>query len=174
VEVPDDVEIELKVAALKRATSHPGGSWDLLPDYAHPVVDLEFLVDLPPASIASLSLGRSEPASMAVLPHLAVGLRRFYMGRTAFSDEVLPFVAQLTNLTFLQTFGNHFTDRGVQQLRSLTQLDALYLEEASLTFAAFAFVRELPLLQRLGVQDVPLTDAEVRQLRMQLPGVNVG
>jgi hypothetical protein len=174
VEVPDGVEIELSVAALTSTTPHPGGSWDLLPDYAHPVVDLEFLVDLPPDSIASLSLGRSDPRSMAVLPHLAVGLRRLYMGRTAFSDEVLPFVAQLTNLTYLQTFGNHFTDDGVQQLRSLTQLEALYLEEATLTFAAFAFVGELPLLQRLGVQDVPLTDAEVRLLRVRLPGVTVG
>jgi hypothetical protein len=146
VEVPNDVEIELNVAALTSTTPHPRGSWGLLPDYAHPVVDLEFLVDLPAASITSLSLGRIDPGSMAVLPHLAVGLRRFYMGRTAFSDEVLPFVAQLTNLTYLQTFGNHFTDRGVQQLRFLTQLRALYLEEATLTFAAFAFVGELPLL----------------------------
>jgi hypothetical protein len=174
VEVPDDVEIALKVAALTSTTPHPGGGCDLLPDYAHPAVDLEFLVDLPPASIASLSMGRCDPGSMAVLPHLAVGLRRLYLGRTGFSDEVLPFVAQLTNLTYLQTFGNHFTDRGVQQLRSLMQLDALYLEEATLTFAAFAFVSELPLLQRLGLQDVPLTDAEVRQLRVQLPGVTVG
>jgi hypothetical protein len=53
-------------------------------------------------------------------------------------------------------------------------LDALYLQEAPLTFAAFAFVGELPLLQRLGLQDVPRTDAEVKQLRVQLPGVRVG
>ena len=174
MEVPDGVEIELKVAALTSTTPHPGGSSDLLPDYAHPVVDLEFLADLPPASIGSLLLTRSDPRSMAVLPHLAVGLRRLYMGRTAFSDEVFPFVAQLSNLTYLQTFGNHFTDRGVQQLRSLTQLNALYLEEATLTFAAFSFVGELPLLQRLGLQDVRLTDAEVEQLRVYLPGVTVG
>ena len=170
VDVPDGVEISLRVESLKGVTPNPDGSWHVLRDDAHPVVDLEFLVDLPPASIGALVvIGHVEPASTAALHHLSVGLHELILAGTGLSDEVLPFVAQLENLTYLQTYGNHFTDRGVQQLRSLTRLEALYLEEANLTFAAFAFACELPRLQFFGVQDVPLTDPEIRQLRTQLP-----
>jgi hypothetical protein len=67
-------------------------------------------------------------------------------------------VAKLTGLTYLQTFGNNFTDRGVQQLATLVNLD-LYLEEQTLTLAAFDFVERLPHLTRLGLQDVRSANA---------------
>jgi len=89
-------------------------------------------------------------------------------------DRVPITVAKLTGLTYLQTFGNAFTDHAVQQLAALTKLDHLYLEEESLTAAAFAFVEQLPHLARLGLQDVSITADETRRLRARLPRVDVG
>ncbi len=173
--VPDDAEIELHTEALSGSERDPGGaSWSLIPDRRRPELDLGFLRQLPADAITSLSLGRSAAGSVSALAHLAPGLRRLYLGWTGFGDEVLPFVARLVNLTYLQTFGNHFSDAGVQQLSALQQLDHLYLEEETLTAAGFAFAAALPRLQRLGLQDVPLTDAEMGDLRQRLSGVDVG
>ena len=87
--------------------------------------------------------------------------------------EVLPSITKLIGLTFLQTCGNAFTDEGVQQLVALQHLTHLYLEEESLTVAALAFVALLPRLERLGLQDMPLTDEDLERLRTELPGVGV-
>ena len=57
--------------------------------------------------------------------------------------------------------------------RSFGALRHLYLEEETLTAAAFAFVDRLPRLVRLGLQDVDLDDAELETLRSRLPGVQV-
>jgi hypothetical protein len=117
---------------------------------------------------------RREEASFEAVVHLAPGLRRLYLGWTGFSDAVLPSVARLTELIHLQTFGNNFTDRGVQLLGTLVNLDQLYLEEETLTAAAFDFVERLPHLTRLGVQDVPLSQRDMERLRNRLVGVDVG
>jgi hypothetical protein len=61
----------------------------------------------------------------------------------------------------------------VQQLAALTRLGSLYLAEETLSSAAFDFAASLPHLARLGVQDVPLTEAEIAELRRRLPGVGV-
>jgi hypothetical protein len=108
--------------------------------------------------------------SLNALPHLASGLKRLYLGHTDFGDEVLPFVAQLENLTYLQTWGNRFTDEGVQRLGFLQSLETLYLEEEDLSPAAFDFVTQLPNLTRLGVADE--WPAEHRSvLRTRFPGL---
>ena len=103
----------------------------------------------------------------------APGLHALYLAFSGLGDVVLPTVAALTGLTWLQTFGNRFTDAGVQQLVGLTNMRHLYLEEETLTAAAFAFVDRLPQLVRLGLQDVDLDDAELETLRARLPGVQV-
>jgi hypothetical protein len=79
-----------------------------------------------------------------------------------------------TFVTYFQSWGNEFTDAGVQQLVRLQQLDQLYPEEQTLTVEAFAFATRLPRLDQLGVTDVPLSGAELEMLRRRLPGVHVG
>jgi hypothetical protein len=59
------------------------------------------------------------------------------------------------------------------QCPSLTALDFLYLAEESLTADAFRFVRQLPRLRKLGLQDVQITDEELLALQTELPGVDV-
>jgi len=62
----------------------------------------------------------------------------------------------------------------VQVLAKLRLLESLYLEERSLSAAAFGFVHSLPRLKRLGLQDVPIKPDELAVLQAALPGVDVG
>jgi hypothetical protein len=149
-----------------------GGSWTI--DVAQEPVDLGFLRDLPANGAESLTLHSSDEAKFGAVAHLAPGLRKLYLVWAGFSDAALGTVARLTGLTYLQTFGNDFRDVGVQKLAALVNLDHLYLEEETLTAAAFAFVDQLPHLARLGLQDVWITPDELSRLRERLPGVDVG
>jgi len=108
-------------------------------------VDLGFLRNLPAASITSLHLRSPIVAeSFAAVAHLAPGLRRLYLARSDLTDDALPTIAALHGLVYLQSWGNRFTDAGVQQLASLARLEHLYLEEATLSAAAFDFAASLP------------------------------
>jgi hypothetical protein len=174
ITVPDDVDIGLEVAAFASRERASGGGWRLLPDNEHPAVRLDFLLELPRDSIRSLSLRRIVPDTFGAVRHLAAGLERLYIAHADVGDEVLADVAALTNLTYLQTFGNHFTDSGVQVLVALQNLTSLYLEEETLTAAAFAFVRDLARLERLGLHDVPISKRQRRDLQRQFPNIQVG
>ena len=68
-----------------------------------------------------------------------------------------------------QSWGNRFTNRGVQQLASLTSLASLYLEEETLSAAAFDIAASLPHLARLGLQDVPASRRRAGRTRATTP-----
>jgi hypothetical protein len=172
VQVPAQVEVNLEIQSLQGSERAGDDAWRLIP--AGKPVDLAFVRELPPDGIESVSVVSADEASFDALAHLAPGLRRLYLGWTAYSDAVLATVAKLTGLSYLQTFGNNFTDRGVQQLATLVNLEYLYLEEETLTLAAFDFVERLPRLTSLGLQDVPLSQHDIEQLRSRLPRVDVG
>jgi hypothetical protein len=198
VTVPDGVEISLNVNLIEsvrrtdtplinsRLTIHgtesPGEpvspddsaeSWEITGS-GEPA-DLAFLRQLPGDAITNLHLQAPiVPGSFAAVTHLTPGLRRLYLGWTDLTDDALDSVSQLRGLVYLQTWSNQFTDHGVQQLAALTELESLYLEEETLTAAAFAFAARLPRLTRLGLQDVPITADEVAELRLRLPGVGIG
>ena len=136
--------------------------------------DLSFLRQLPSDSITALHLcAPILPGSFAAVTHLAPGLRKLYLAWADLSDDALTHISELDGLIYLQSWGNRFTDRGVQQLAALTRLESLYLEEETLSAAAFGFAVNLRHLSRLGVQDVPLTEVELAELRRRLPGVGV-
>jgi hypothetical protein len=174
VTVPDGEEISLKVNGITDVDASDDDTWTINDDPAHPISDLAFLAELPPDAIHRLDLRRVDPATFSAVRHLASGLRSLSLALSGLGDEVLAHVAELTSLTSLQTFGNYFTDDGVQQLATLTTLETLYLEERTLSASAFAFVSQLPRLKRLGLQDVPLTEEELLTLQLRLPGVDVG
>ena len=137
--------------------------------------DLGFLRVLPGDVITKLGLSSPIVAeSFAAVEHLAPGLRSLCLASTGLTDAALVSVARLRGLTFLQTWGNQFTDDGVQQLAALSGLVSLHLEESTLSAAAFAFASALPRLRELGLQDVPATVGELADLRARLPGVRVG
>lgn len=169
--VPDGVDVDLHVDAVTERRPVGNGTWEL--SRSTTLVDLDFLRDLPRDVVHSVTINSATEASTEALGHLAPGLHHLVLAKTGFSDAVLPTVAALTHLTSLQTWGNHFTDEGVQVLAALSGLERLYLEEASLSVAAFEFVNQLPRLVHLGLQDVPLSADDLAQLRRRLPGVRV-
>ena len=137
-------------------------------------VDLGFLRDLPPDCLTSLSMNATvDGSTFGAVAHLAPGLRRLTLAWSDLDDAVVPSIAALTGLTYLQTFGNRFTDQGVQQLSALVNLESLYLEEETLSAMAFAFAASLPRLSRLGLQDVLLSEEQLAALRGAMPGVRV-
>ena len=141
----------------------------------HGPMSLTFLSQLPADSITTLQLEFSvAPEFFSAVTHLAAGLRWLYLGWTGLDDAALGSVAQLRRLVYLQTWGNRFTDGGVQQLAALQNLEALYLEEKSLSARAFEFASHLPQLARLGIKDVPMSADERSRLKAELPGVDVG
>lgn len=172
VNVPNDAQVSLSVQAVRGSRATGGGAWTL--DFAQQPVDLGFLRNLPADRVESLTVESRSEASFDAVAHLAPSLRRLYLVWAGFSDVVLETVSRLTGLTYLQTFGNDFTDRGVQQLAALVNLEHLYLEEKTLTGAAFAFADQLPHLARLGLRDVAISPKELRRLRKRLPEVEVG
>lgn len=171
VEVPDEEHVALRVQPLGEADLLPTGGWQL--STRPGPVDVAFLHRLPPTALDSLDFSTAVTGPLDPLLSVAPGLHRLSLGCTGLHDDALAVVSQLHELKALQTWDNHFTDDGVQQLDRLRLLEELYLEEATLTVAAFAFVDRLPLLHRLGVADVPLSETELVQLRSRLPGVDV-
>ena len=171
VGVPDGVRVHLHVQEVLSSLPVGNGTWQSTVGIRR--VDLDFLTDLPPDALHTVTIGRVDERSFGALTHMAAGLRSLYLADSGLGDAVLPTVAVLTGLTWLQAWGNRFTDAAVQQLVTLQQLRQLYLEEETLSAAAFAFVGHLPRLQQLGVQDVDLDDAELAALRARLPGVRV-
>jgi hypothetical protein len=169
--VPDGVDVGLSVSSIADTERH-GSSWTLSGDGRS--VDLAFLLDLPPDSISSLQLSAVVRESVVAVTHLAPGLHHLTLSWADLPDAAISAIAQLRRLTYLQTFGNAFTDDGVQPLAALTSLESLYLEEETLSVAAFRFCAQLPALKRLGLQDVPLSRGELAQLKADLPGVDVG
>ena len=175
VEVPENADVSLSVGRVESVERHgPAKGPDWIRTYAtwrgEPVVelrgtrswtlhmnndsplDLSFLRALPNDSFGSLDVvsARVVPESLNALTHLAAGLRDLSLGFDDFEDGVLQHVAQLVNMVRLQTWGNRFTDEGVQQLASLQALETLRLEDENLSMAAFDFVTKLPLLTHLG------------------------
>jgi hypothetical protein len=194
VDTPDDEEISLSVSgvqSVEQDRSSGGGfvesrasaeTGEVVRKVTHSQgwratrssepVHLGFLLELPERSIAVIHLVGDRcvvRSSVDALPHLAPSLKRLYLSSTDFDDDILQHVAQLENLTFLQTYGNRFTDQGVQQLVALQQLESLYLEEESLTPAAFEFAGRLSRLRRLGVAD-QWAENDVMVLRERFPG----
>jgi hypothetical protein len=172
VVVPDDRPVSLSVQSVMSVERH-GDSWQTIG--GREPVHLGFIAELPGDAVDSLYLSRSlVPGSFGSVGHLAPGLRRLYLADTGLADTAVATIAELLRLVYLQSWGNHFTDAGVQPLGALAELEMLYLEEATLTVAAFDFAAGLPALQRLGLQDVTITPSELAELQSRLPGVRVG
>lgn len=146
----------------------PGESWQITGG-SQPA-DLGFLRQLPAGSITNLHLRAPiMPESFGAVTHLTPGLRRLYLARADLADDALAHVSKLDGLIYLQSWGNRFTDRGVQQLAALTKLESLYLEEETLSAAAFDFAASIPHLARIGLQDVPVTEVELSELSDNSP-----
>ena len=171
VSVPDGLDVQFEVGIVTDVQPLGHGSWST--GWDSTLVDLVFLDYLPPDAIAAVVLRRVVAASVPSLARLAPALRRLVLADTGLHDDALHTVGGLVGLTSLQTWGNEFTDEGVAALVALQSLEFLFLEEATLTLAAFDVARTLPNLTTLGCQGARLNDEELEELQRDLPGVRV-
>lgn len=173
ITIPEGARVDLHISYVESIIDNAEGRISY--SGSRQPVDLSFLAGLPQNCVESLHLQSIiEPESIKSLPHLAPGLRKLYLAMIKLGDEALESVCRLSNLRYLQAFGNNFTNLGVQVLVGLQELESLYLEEESLSVEAFAFADELPRLKRLGLQDVPIGADELADLQARLPDVEVG
>jgi hypothetical protein len=171
VEAPDDRQVRLILSELSGAERRPEGGWSLVS--AHRPLDLRGIESLPWAAICTLAVREVVAESVSAIVGLAPGLTELLLFGSDLGDEAIPYIAQLTDLTSLQTFGNHFTDDGVQPLRALHRLESVALGETTLSAAALRFATMLPKLRQLGIWDIHVTPEEEQGLRAALPGVEI-
>lgn len=114
--------------------------------------------------------GLSQLAGLRQLRHL--NLMVFEL-----DDAALALVAKLPRLESLQMYGGRFTSRRLGPLAGLTKLQTLHVEMDDLEPSWFAFAAMMPNLVKLTgpdeTMDQPWDDAQVRELRRMLPGVQV-
>lgn len=172
VTVPDGTDVNLDVARIESVKRSAAG---LEVDYGNEPLDLGFLRELPGDGIAGLKVNYwIVPGSFPAVAHLAPRLRQLSLAATDLDDGALTIVAQLRRLNSLQVYGNRFTDEGMQHLAALQDLEELYVEEGTLSAAAFRFAARLPRLARLaGLDEVPMPTTDIDRVKAMLPGVNV-
>lgn len=172
VAVPDGTDVSLDVARIESVQRSAAG---LEVGYSNEPLDLGFVRRLPVDSITSLKVNYwIVSGSFPSVRHLAPGLRELTLAATDLDDGALAIVAQLHRLKSLQIYGNKFTDDGMQQLAALQDLEELYVEEGTLSPAAFAFAGRLPRLTQLaGLDETPMSAADIDRVKAMLPGVNV-
>lgn len=171
IQVPDGVPVSLEVESISGLRHGPGVGWRILP--SREPVDLSFLVDLPGSVITSLTLTRPFSGSTASLLNLSPRLEKLFLADCGLGDPELDHLVQLENLTHWQSWGNCFTDRGVQKLSRLRRLRRLFLEEATLSLDGLAVGATLPDLELMGVSGASIPDDNFAHLTTQLHGVRV-
>jgi len=81
------------------------------------------------------------------------------LARTWATDEDLSYVAAIPTLKRLDVSFSLVTDKGIQGLQQLRQLEELNLETAeALTDASMNYVKNIPTLRKLNVRGVDITD----------------
>lgn len=100
--------------------------------------------------------------------HLATleNLKTIHINNSQITDESLRLFSQLPNLECLSLQGNHFTDKGLEYVRSMTQLKQLVvgLGDNQITDDGLKHVSGLKNLERICLQGSKITDHGLRHL----------
>lgn len=169
VDVPDDQPVTLSICPIRAVERH-GHAWSM--KLSSEPIDLAFLTRLPAEALRSLTLTRPlREDSLPAIVHLAPSLRRLFLSSTGLTDDALPHVAALREISYLQTSGNNFSD--LRPLARLVKLEHLHLQERNLTLADLDFVDRLTNLKWLVLHGTAITDDEFASLQAHLPDISV-
>ncbi|HYJ62343.1 MAG TPA: hypothetical protein VEV62_01260, partial [Parafilimonas sp.] len=94
-------------------------------------------------------------------------------GDAKIGDSALSFIAQCTNLTFLQLDNTLITDKGLQQLKSLQQLQSINLVGTNITAQGLAALKNLKQLQSIYVYKTKIKEEDFAQLQKDFPKVMI-
>ena len=92
-------------------------------------------------------------------------------GDTKIADSALSFIAQCTNITFLQLDNTLITDKGLQKLSSLQQLQSLNLVGTNITANGLSALKNLKQLQSMYLYQTKIKKEDWAQLQKDFPKV---
>ena len=92
-------------------------------------------------------------------------------GDTKIGDSALSFIAQCSNITFLQLDNTMITDKGLQKLSSLHQLQSLNLVGTNITANGLSALKNLKQLQSIYLYQTKINKEEWAQLQKMFPKV---
>jgi hypothetical protein len=90
-------------------------------------------------------------------------------GDTKITDSALSFIAECTNITFLQLDNTSITDKGLQKLSSLQQLQSLNLVGTNITANGLQALKNLKQLQSLYLYQTKIKKEDWAQLQKEFP-----
>jgi len=115
-------------------------------------------------------------AAVAQIAHLKE-FRTWHVGATAKGIHKLKALKELKSLTIGQRLANKppamLTDDAVVAVAEMPSVEMLSLQEARLTLPALEKLKQLPNLKRLTLDGIDIPEAQIAQLRQQLPKVDV-
>ncbi len=94
-------------------------------------------------------------------------------GDTKIGDSALSFIAQCSNITFLQLDNTLITDKGLQKLSPLKQLQSLNIVGTNITVEGLKTLKNLNLLQSIYVYQTKIYKADFAQLQKDFPKVMI-
>jgi len=114
--------------------------------------------------------------AVARIAHLKE-FRTWHVGATVEGIQKLTALKEIKSLTIGQRLANKppamLTDDAVAAVAGMASVEALSLQEARLTVAALSKLKHLPNLKRLTLDGIDIPEAEIAELRQQLPKVEV-
>lgn len=115
-------------------------------------------------------------AAVGQIAHLKE-FRTWHSGATADGVKKLQALKELKSLTIGQRLANKppvtLSDDTVVILAGIPSVEMLSLQEARLTLPALSKLQQLPNLKRLTLDGIDLPEAQIAELRQQLPKVDV-
>jgi hypothetical protein len=90
-------------------------------------------------------------------------------GDTNIGDSALGFIAQCTNINFLQLNNTLITDKGLQQLSSLALLQSLNLVGTNITVKGLEALKELKQMQSIYLYQTKINKADWLALKKEFP-----
>ncbi|MBA2561929.1 MAG: hypothetical protein H0V14_03290 [Chitinophagaceae bacterium] len=91
------------------------------------------------------------------------------VGDTKISDSALVYVAQCTNITFLQLHNTNVTDKGLSLLKSLDKLQSLNLVATNVTANGVIALKDLNQLNTLYLYKTKVDKKDWEQLKKEFP-----
>jgi hypothetical protein len=142
------------------------------------IAALGTLPDFERLTVAGGTVGDAAMTAIAALPRLRE-LRLWHNQETVEGLRCLASLTQLRTLTLGQRLpGRDATppslcDAALATIAGLTSLEELSLQQAHLTVAALAGLKQLPKLKKLTASQIDLPAGDVDRLRAALPGVTI-
>lgn len=124
----------------------------------------------------STEFGDDGLTAVAQIAHLK-GFRTWHVGASVEGIRKLKALKELKSLTVGQRLANKppvmLSDDTVAAIAAMSSVEMLSLQEARLTLPALGKLKQLPNLKRLTLDGIDIPEAQIAELRQQLPKTDI-